>query len=349
MGDIARCSIEREDLLYKLFGVNAELLIDHAWGWEPVTMDMIKAYRPETSSVSSGQVLQSPYTAAKARNVVLEMADSLSLDLVDKKLVTDQLVLTVGYDTESLTDRNIREKYQGKVATDRYGRQVPVHAHGTVNMERPTSSETILMEKAGGLFDRIINPDLLVRRITLSANHLMRESDIQPNNKAVQLDLFTDYEKLEKEQKAEEEMLAKERRRQEAVLQIKKKFGKNAILKGLNYADGATQSALTGHDEAIAETARQTAPKRILSSDEQEILSKRLAYAISHIGERPNLTFTYFIPDMLKDGGKYVKITGVILKYDELGRTVILETNEILLIDNILSISGGIIEKLQQE
>ena len=246
MGDIARCSIEREDLLYKLFGVNAELLIDHAWGWEPVTIDMIKAYRPETSSVSSGQVLQSPYTAAKARNVVLEMADSLSLDLVDKRLVTDQLVLTIGYDTESLTDRNI-------VATDRYGRQVPVHAHGTVNMERPTSSETILMEKAGGLFDRIINPDLLVRRITLSANHLMRESDIQPNNKAVQLDLFTDYEKLEKEQKAEEEMLAKERRRQEAVLQIKKKFGKNAILKGLNYADGATQRErnrqIGGHHE----------------------------------------------------------------------------------------------------
>ena len=220
---------------------------------EPVTMDLIKAYRPETNSVSSGQVLQSPYTAVKARNVVLEMADSLSLDLVDKKLVTDQLVLTIGYDTESLTDSNIREKYQGKVATDRYGRQVPVHAHGTVNMERPTSSETILMEKAGGLFDRIVNPDLLVRRITLSANHLMHESDIQPNNEAVQLDLFTDYGKLEKEQKAEEEMLAKERRRQEAVLQIKKKFGKNAILKGLNYADGATQRErnrqIGGHHE----------------------------------------------------------------------------------------------------
>ena len=253
MGDIARCSIEREDLLYKLFGVNAELLIDHAWGWEPVTMDLIKAYRPETNSVSSGQVLQSPYTAVKARNVVLEMADSLSLDLVDKRLVTDQLVLTIGYDTESLTDRNIREKYQGKVATDRYGRQVPVHAHGTVNMERPTSSETILMEKSGGLFDRIVNPDLLVRRITLSANHLMHEADIQPDNKAVQLDLFTDYEKQEKEQKAEEEMLARERRRQEAVLQIKKKFGKNAILKGLNYADGATQrernQQIGGHHE----------------------------------------------------------------------------------------------------
>ena len=253
MGDIARCSIEHEDLLYKLFGVNAELLIDHAWGWEPVTMDMIKAYRPETSSVSSGQVLQSPYTAAKARNVVLEMADSLSLDLVDKKLMTDQLVLTIGYDTESLTDKDIRKKYQGKVATDRYGRQVPAHAHGTANMERPTSSERILMEKAGGLFDRIVNPDLLVRRITLSANHLMHEADIQPDNKAVQLDLFTDYEKLEKEWKAEEEVLARERRRQEAVLQIKKKFGKNAILKGLNYAYGATQrernQQIGGHHE----------------------------------------------------------------------------------------------------
>ena len=253
MGDIARCSIESEDLLYKLFGVNAELLIDHAWGWEPVTMDMIKAYRPETSSISSGQVLQSPYTSAKARNVVLEMADSLSLDLVDKKLVTDQLVLTVGYDTESLTDKDIREKYQGKVSTDRYGRQVPAHAHGTVNMERPTSSGKILTEKVGGLFDRIVNRDLLVRRITLSANHLVYETNIQPNNKAVQLDLFTDYEKLGKERKAEEEVLARERRRQEAVLQIKKKFGKNAILKGLNYADGATQKErnqqIGGHHE----------------------------------------------------------------------------------------------------
>ena len=253
MGDIARCSVEHEDLLYKLFGVNAELLIDHAWGWEPVTMDMIKAYRPETSSISSGQVLQSPYTSAKARNVVLEMADSLSLNLVDKKLVTDQLVLTVGYDTESLTDKDIREKYQGKVSTDRYGRQVPAHAHGTVNMERPTSSGKILTEKVGGLFDRIVNRDLLVRRITLSANHLVYETNIQPNNKAVQLDLFTDYEKLEKEWKAEEEMLARERRRQEAVLQIKKKFGKNAILKGLNYADGATQrernQQIGGHHE----------------------------------------------------------------------------------------------------
>ena len=253
MGDVARCSMEREDLLYKLFGINAELLIDHAWGWEPVTMDLIKAYRPETSSMCSGQVLQSPYTVAKARNVVLEMADSLSLDLVDKKLLTDQLVLTVGYDIESLAGKDAGAKYQGKVTTDYYGRQVPAHAHGTVNMERPTSSGKMIMEKAGELFDRIANPELLVRRITLSANRLMREADLQLQGRELQLDLFTDYEKLDEERKIEEEKLARERRRQEAVLLIKKKYGKNAILKGLNYADGATQRErnrqIGGHHE----------------------------------------------------------------------------------------------------
>ena len=252
MGDIARCSIEHEDFLYQLFGVNAELLIDHAWGWEPVTMDMIKAYRPETSSISNGQVLQSPYTAAKARNVVLEMADTIALDLVDKKLLTDQLTLTIGYDTESLTDRAVRERYQGKITTNRYGKQVPAHAHGTTSMERPTSSGKMLMEKVGELYDRIVNPDLLVRRINLSANHLVHESDSRLSSQAVQLNLFTYSEELEKRQKLQEE-LAKERRRQEAVLKIKKKFGKNAILKGLNFADGATQrernQQIGGHHE----------------------------------------------------------------------------------------------------
>ena len=252
MGDIARCSIEHEDFLYQLFGVNAELLIDHAWGWEPVTMEQIKAYRPETSSISSGQVLQSPYTAAKARNVVLEMADTIALDLVDKKLLTDQLTLTIGYDTESLTDRAVRERYQGKITTNRYGKQVPAHAHGTTSMERPTSSGKMLMEKVGELYDRIVNPDLLVRRINLSANHLVHESAPRLSSQAVQLNLFTYSEELEKRQKLQEE-LAKERRRQEAVLQIKKKFGKNAILKGLNFADGATQrernQQIGGHHE----------------------------------------------------------------------------------------------------
>ncbi len=175
MGDIARCSINNEDFLYKLFGVNAELLIDHAWGWEPVTMEYVKTYRPEAKSISSGQVLTCAYTSAQARNVVLEMADSVSLDLIDKRLVTDQFVLTVGYDIESLTRLEIRAKYNGKITTDHYGRQVPVHAHGTINIEHPTSSGKILTEKVAELYDRIINPDLLVRRLTLSINRLIHE------------------------------------------------------------------------------------------------------------------------------------------------------------------------------
>ena len=253
MGDIARCSIKHEDFLYKLFGVNAELLIDHAWGWEPVTMDMVKAYRPETKSISSGQVLQCAYTADKARNVVLEMADSVSLELIDKRLVTDQLVLTVGYDIESLTRPEIRAKYSGRITTDHYGRQVPVHAHGTINIEDPTSSATVLIEKVAELYDRIIHPDLLVRRLTLSINHLTHEEDVKSKPQAIQLDLFTDYEELKRQQEAEEAELYKERRRQEAVLRIKKMYGKNAILKGLNYADGATQrdrnQQIGGHHE----------------------------------------------------------------------------------------------------
>lgn len=253
MGDIARCSINNEDFLYNLFGVNAELLIDHAWGWEPVTMEYVKSYRPEAKSISSGQVLTCAYSSAQARNVVLEMADSVSLDLIDKRLVTDQLVLTVGYDIESLTSPAIRAKYHGKITTDHYGRQVPAHAHGTINIEHPTSSGRILTEKVAELYDRIINPDLLVRRLTLSINHLIHEDDVKRNPQAKQLDLFTDYDELRRQQEAEEAELAKERRRQEAVLKIKKMFGKNAILKGLNYADGATQrdrnQQIGGHHE----------------------------------------------------------------------------------------------------
>ncbi len=253
MGDIALCSLRNENLLYHLFGVNAELLIDHAWGWEPVTMDLVKAYRPETTSMSSGQVLQNPYTAAKARNVILEMADAVSLDLIDKRLLTDQIVVTVGYDVESLTNPEISAKYNGPVRTDHYGRRVPVHAHGTINIAQPTSSGRILMEKVGEVFDRIINPDLLVRRLTLSINHLVREETLTPNPQMEQLDLFTDYEEVRRRRAAEKEELLKERRRQEAVLKIKKKFGKNAILKGLNYSDGATQRdrnrQIGGHHE----------------------------------------------------------------------------------------------------
>ncbi|MCM1077198.1 MAG: Y-family DNA polymerase [Bacteroides sp.] len=252
MGDIARCSIEHETTLYKLFGVNAELLIDHAWGWEPVTMDLVKSYRPETRSISSGQVLCRAYNVPQAKVVVLEMADALSLELVDKRLLTDQIVLELGYDVESLINPAIRTQYNGRITIDHYGRQVPYHAHGTANVSTPTSSSSILIAKIDELFDRIVNPILLIRRITVTANHLVKESEIRPP-KVVQLELFTDYDGTEGNEKEQRDRLARERRRQEAILKIKKKYGKNAILKGLNYADGATQksrnSQIGGHHE----------------------------------------------------------------------------------------------------
>lgn len=241
MGDVALCSVEHESLLYKLFGVNAELLIDHAWGWEPVTMDYVKAYRPETNSLSSGQVLNEPYTFQKARVVAQEMADAVALNLVSKRLVTDQLVLTVGYDIESLTNLEIKAKYQGPVTTDYYGRQVPKQAHGTANLGKHTSSTRLIMDAVANLFDSIVNPDLLIRRLTLSTNHVVAEASVKESAQApVQLDLFADFEAEEKKKKAEEEAQAKERKIQETLLQIKSKFGKNAILRGLNLEEGAT-------------------------------------------------------------------------------------------------------------
>lgn len=253
MGDIARCSIEHEDLLYGMFGVNAELLIDHAWGWEPVTMDKVRAYRPTTHSMSSGQVLTCAYTAEKAKVVTLEMVDALALDLIDKELLTDQLVLEVGYDMQSLADPVISSRYFGRITTDHYGRHVPVHAHGTTNFEAPTSSSKLLSSKVGELYDKIVNPILLVRRITISANHLMRESDAKGMKRVVQLNLFVDYDEVRRKEREDAAWLAKERRQQEAVLCIKKRFGKNAILKGLNFAEGATQKTrnrqIGGHHE----------------------------------------------------------------------------------------------------
>jgi len=240
MGKIARCSLRNEDLLYNLFGVNAELLIDHAWGWEPCTMEAVKAYRPETNSLSHGQVLQSAYDYKKTRVVVQEMADAIALELVDKRLVTNQLVLTISYDSESLSAPQIRAKYHGPVTTDYYGRQVPKHAHGTANLERMTSSSRLITEAVMSLYDRIINPDLLVRRINLTTNNVVEESKASEHNTPIQLDLFTDYEELERKRNEEKAALEKERKMQEAVLSIKKRFGKNAILKGLNYEEGAT-------------------------------------------------------------------------------------------------------------
>ena len=241
MGRLARMSIQNEGLLYRLFGVNAELLIDHAWGWEPCTMEAVKAYRPETNSFSSGQLLQEAYTWKKARVVIREMAEGMALDLVSKRLVTDQLVLTVGYDAECLTRPEIREKYHGEITTNYYGKAVPKHAHGTFNFEKPTSSSRLIMDGATDIFDRCVNPDLLIRRLNLTTNHVVSEASVSAQNNAPrQLDLFTDYETLEKQRQEEQAKLDKERRIQEAQLRIKKRFGKNAILRGLNFEEGAT-------------------------------------------------------------------------------------------------------------
>ncbi len=240
MGKLARASLTKQPFLYKLFGVNAELIIDHAWGWEPCTMAAVKAYRPETNSLSSGQVLQSAYTVKMARVVVMEMADAIALDLVDKRLVTDQLVLTISYDSESLNDPSVRNRYHGDITTDFYGRMAPKHAHGTANLERMTSSSRIIVDAVMEIYDRIVNPDLLVRRINITTNHVVDEKKATTHRQPVQLDLFTDYEELKRKADEERMVLAKERKMQEVMLSIKKKFGKNAILKGTSYEEGAT-------------------------------------------------------------------------------------------------------------
>ena len=241
MGKVARMSVQNEGLLYRLFGVNAELLIDHAWGWEPCTMEAVKAYRPETNSFSSGQVLQEPYDFKKARVVIQEMAEGMALDLVKKRLVTDQLVLTVGYDAECLTRQEIREKYHGEITTNYYGKPVPKHAHGSFNFEKPTSSSRLIMDGVSELFDSCVNPDLLIRRLNLTTNHVVSETSVATREDAPQqLDLFTDYDALEKQRQEEQARLDKERRMQEAQLKIKQRFGKNAILRGLNFEEGAT-------------------------------------------------------------------------------------------------------------
>ena len=241
MGDVARMSELNEDLLYKLFGKNAELLIDHAWGWEPTTIAAIKAYKPSSNSLGSGQVLHCPYEAEKAKLVLREMADMLSLDLVEKGLVTDQLVVTIGYDIENLTDPQRRKKYHGDIVKDHYGRQIPKHAHGTINLEGYTSSTKKIVGAAAELYDRIADKNLLVRRLNIVANHVLPESAAPKKNEGFQqLDLFTDYAALQVQQEQERAALDREKKMQQAMLTIKKKFGKNAILKGMNLEEGAT-------------------------------------------------------------------------------------------------------------
>ena len=241
MGDVARCSLQNESLLYRLFGKNAELLIDHAWGWEPTTIAAIKAYQPSTNSLGSGQVLHCPYEAEKAKLVLREMADVLSLDLVDKGLVTDQIVVTVGYDIENLTDPKRRMQYRGTIITDGYGRQIPKHAHGTINLNGFTASTEKILSAVSTVFDRIVDKTLLVRRLNLTANHVIPETSVSEKNAGYeQLDLFTDYTVKQAEREQEQHRLERERSMQKTLLTIKRKFGKNAILRGMNLEEGAT-------------------------------------------------------------------------------------------------------------
>lgn len=236
MGDIAKASLSTygENLLYRLFGVNAELLIDHAWGVEPCTIADVKAYKPENKSIGTGQVLHCPYDYEKARLIVKEMTELLALDLVEKQVVTDQIVLTVGYDIENLKDRN--KNYKGEIITDFYGRKVPKHAHGTANIGKHTASATAMKKAVLELFDKIVDENLLVRRVNLSANHIIYKDEADKGQKFEQLDLFTSYEETEKEHRAEE----KELKLQQATVNIRKKYGKSAVLKGINLQEGAT-------------------------------------------------------------------------------------------------------------
>ncbi len=240
MGDIARMSTSEfgESALYRMFGVNAELLIDHAWGWEPCTIADIKGYRPESSSISSGQVLQEATPNDTARLITWEMADLLSLDLAGKGLVTGKLTLTIGYDVENLRRDDIIQSYKGKVVLDHYGRDVPAHAHGTINLTAPVSSSKLITEAAVELFDRITDALLSVRRITICAEGVRPESAVCEEQR--QLDFFTDFEEEERRRTAGEAALRRENSLQLAMLDIKERYGRNAVLRGTNLCEGAT-------------------------------------------------------------------------------------------------------------
>lgn len=259
MGDVARCSLGtqkdyyNEELLYRMFGVNAELLIDHAWGYEPCTIADIKQYKPESNSIGSGQVLHCPYDFEKAEIIVQEMTDLLALELVDKGLETDQLVLTIGYDVENLMDPKKRREYKGEVTLDHYGRAVPKHAHGTANLGKRTASARLMTEALVALYHRIADKNLTIRRIYVTANHVVREEKSEQEPMYEQLDLFTDYEALEREKQEEQQALEREKKMLKAMNAIKQKYGKNAIIKGLNLREGATtlerNRQIGGHKE----------------------------------------------------------------------------------------------------
>lgn len=247
MGDVARCSLGsdsdfyNEELLYKLFGVNAELLIDHAWGYEPCTIADIKSYKPESNSIGSGQVLHCAYDFEKTKLVVCEMVDLLMLELIDKGLVTDQIVLTIGYDIDNITKTsgNREGTYSGEIVKDRYGRRIPKHAHGTANLGRFTSSVRLTTNAVVKLYDEIVDKRLMSRRINITANHVIKEEDAMVKQECRQLDLFTDF--MDKESHNEEDMqLNKEKQVLKTMIDIKKKYGKNAVVRGMNLKEGAT-------------------------------------------------------------------------------------------------------------
>lgn len=246
MGDVALCSVgapnsyRNENLLYKLFGINAELLIDHAWGWEPCTIEEIKKYCPETNSISTGQVLQFPYNYENTKLIVREMTDLLSLDLVEKGLVTNQIVLTIGYDIENLADEQIISEYKGEVTTDRYGRKTPKHAHGTINLDRYTSSTNKIVAATMELFDRIMDKRLTSRRINVAACRVIPETEVIAETEAEQLDFFTNFGEKQVQQEKEERALQREKNMQKAIIGLKNRYGKNAVLRGMNLEDGAT-------------------------------------------------------------------------------------------------------------
>lgn len=240
MGDIARCSLQNEDKLYRLFGVNAELLIDHAWGWEPCTIADIKAYRPENHSISQGQVLSCPYSRSKARLIVKEMTDQLVLDLVEKGLAADQVILTVGYDGASVPD-----DYHGILQKDRYGKKIPKQAHGSRKLEYTTDSFQEILKAVLELFDQITDEKLMVRRMYVVANHVIPAAEV-PEERPVQLNLFEDATAIQQAQEHRKMALEREHRLQKTLLAIKGRYGKNAILKGMNFQEGATARERNG-------------------------------------------------------------------------------------------------------
>ena len=344
MGDVARCSINNEDKLFKLFGINAELLIDHAWGYEPCTMQSIKSYVPTINSISSGQVLHCPYNYEKTKLIIKEMTELLVLDLVDRNLVTNQIVLTVGYDIDNLTNKNI--DYKGEVTIDRYGRSVPKHAHGTINLDHKTSSNKIIGEAVMELYDRIIDNRLLTRRINVTANNVVNEEQAEKENNFEQIDLFTNYQELEIKQEKEK----KERDLQKSILDIKRKYRPKSKYPQMSLYQRSAQfapfAALTGYEGQVKETARLT-DKRIELDEEIKVkLDMKIQVINEFLSSNPEVEITYFIPDSKKDGGRYETIKNCVKKIDNYNEQIVMQSGLKIEIKEIIEITGEIFKNI---